>query len=82
MEETVLAGDVNVTVSLTKRELEILRLVEAGKTSQEAATELSCSKRTVDYHLAKIYEKLQVSNRMQALRKAAALGLLSSAPPA
>ncbi len=63
-------------VSLTKREIEVLSLVLEGKSSREVAASLVCSKRTVDFHLARIYDKLQVSNRVQAMRRAAVLGLL------
>ena len=63
-------------VRLTKREIEVLTLVLEGKSSREVASSLYCSKRTVDFHLARIYEKLQVSNRVQAMRRAAMLGLV------
>lgn len=63
-------------IRLTKRESEVLGLVIEGKSNKEVATELFCSKRTVDFHLARIYEKLQVNNRIQAVRRAANLGLL------
>ena len=63
-------------VALTKREIEVLSLVLEGKSSREVAAGLVCSKRTVDFHLARIYEKLQVSNRVQAMRRAALLGLV------
>ena len=62
-------------IRLTERELEVLHLVLEGKSSREAAHELFVSKRVVDFHLASIYEKLQVSNRVQALRRITALGL-------
>ncbi|NLN75153.1 MAG: helix-turn-helix transcriptional regulator [Armatimonadetes bacterium] len=64
------------TVKLTKRETQVLSLVLEGKSSREVAFALFCSKRTVDYHLTKIYEKLEVSNRVQAMRRAAVLGLV------
>ncbi len=64
------------TVKLTKREVEVLNLVMEGKSSRETAAALYCSKRTVDFHLARIYEKLQVSNRVQAMRRATVLGLI------
>jgi len=64
------------TIHLTKRELEVLGLVIEGKSSKEVAEELYVSKRTVDFHLANIYEKLQVSNRVQAFRRATSLGLI------
>ena len=63
-------------VRLTKREIEVLSLVLEGKSSREAAAVLVCSKRTVDFHLVRIYDKLQVSNRVQAMRRAALLGLV------
>ncbi len=63
-------------IRLTKREIEVLKLVLEGKSSKEVATGLCCSKRTVDFHLARVYEKLQVSNRVQAMRRAALLGLI------
>ena len=63
-------------VRLTKREIEVLSLVLDGKSSREVAAALFCSKRTIDFHLARIYEKLQVSNRVQAMRRAALLGIV------
>ncbi len=63
-------------VKLTKREIEVLTLVIEGHSSKEAADLLFVSKRTVDFHLANIYEKLQVTNRVQAFRRAARLGLI------
>lgn len=63
-------------VRLTKREIQVLSLVLEGKSSREVASSLYCSKRTVDFHLARVYEKLQVTNRVQAMRRAAILGLV------
>lgn len=68
------------TIRLTKREIEVLSLVIEGKSSKEVAEELYVSKRTVDFHLANIYEKLQVSNRVQAYRRATSLGLIPLEP--
>lgn len=64
---------------LTKREIEILSLVIEGYPSKKVAEMLFISKRTVDFHLDNIYEKLQVTNRMQALQRATRLGLLPRA---
>lgn len=64
------------TIGLTKREVEVLQLVLEGKSSKEVAAILCCSKRTVDFHLARIYDKLDVSNRVQAMRRCAGLGLI------
>ena len=64
-------------IKLTKREVEVLTLVIEGKASKEVADLLFVSKRTVDFHLANIYDKLQVTNRVQAFRRAARLGLIT-----
>lgn len=64
------------TIKLTKREIEVLTLVIEGRSSKDIADALYVSKRTVDFHLANIYEKLQVSNRVQAFRRATRLGLI------
>ncbi len=63
-------------IKLTKRELEVLSLVIEGRSSKEVADMLFVSKRTVDFHLANIYDKLQVTNRVQAFRRATRLGLI------
>ncbi len=63
-------------IKLTKRELEVLSLVIEGRSSKEVADMLFVSKRTVDFHLANIYDKLHVTNRVQAFRRATRLGLI------
>jgi DNA-binding CsgD family transcriptional regulator len=63
-------------VKLTKREIEVLTHVIQGKSSREVADTLFVSKRTVDFHLANVYDKLHVSNRVQAFRRATRLGLI------
>ena len=64
-------------IKLTKREIEVLSLVIEGRSSKEVADLLYVSKRTVDFHLANIYDKLQVTTRVQAFRRAVRLGLIS-----
>jgi DNA-binding CsgD family transcriptional regulator len=66
-----------VLIVLTDREKEVLQLIFDGNSTRQTAVLLYCSKRTIDFHLAKIYEKLQVSNRVQALRRVVQLGLLA-----
>ena len=51
---------------LTARELEVLRLVAAGKTNREIASALVISERTVARHLQNIFAKLRVSSRTAA----------------
>jgi DNA-binding CsgD family transcriptional regulator len=49
--------------ALSDREREVAELVAAGRTNREIAAELFLSKRTVDTHLAHVFEKLGVSSR-------------------
>jgi DNA-binding NarL/FixJ family response regulator len=65
-----------VAASLTPRELEILELISAGMTMRQVATRLGISPRTVETHVAKLYRKLAVRTRVQAVAKAASLGLI------
>ncbi len=67
-------------VRLTNREIQVLSLIAQGHSSKEAADVLVVSKRTVDFHLANIYDKLEVSNRVQAFRAATRLGLIPFEP--
>ncbi len=54
------------THGLTRRELQVLRLVATGKTNRGIATELVLSERTVDRHVSNIYAKLGLSSRAAA----------------
>ncbi len=63
-------------IHLTRREVQVLTLVIEGKSSKQVAEHIYISKRTVDYHLANIYKKLDVSNRVQAFREATRRNLL------
>jgi DNA-binding NarL/FixJ family response regulator len=63
--------------SLTKRELEVLRLLAQGQTNREIAQSLFLSTLTVKTHVQHIISKLGVSDRTQAAVRAAELGLLA-----
>jgi DNA-binding CsgD family transcriptional regulator len=80
MPNTARAESSHRAVRLTKREIEVLSLIAQGHSSKEAAESLYVSKRTVDFHLANIYDKLQVNNRVQAFRAATRLGLIPFEP--
>jgi len=64
--------------ALTARELEVLRLLARGLRNKEIAARLFVSERTVNFHLANIYQKLNVSGRTEALSKAHAQGLITA----
>lgn len=51
---------------LTPRELQVLRLVAAGKTNKAIAAELSLSEKTIDRHVSNIFAKLDVASRAAA----------------
>jgi LuxR family maltose regulon positive regulatory protein len=61
---------------LSKRELELLTLIAAGRSNKEIAGELFISIGTVKRHTVNIYNKLDVKNRTEAVAKARELGLL------
>jgi two-component system, NarL family, response regulator DevR len=61
---------------LTRRELEILRLVAEGHSNAKLAKMLWVTEQTVKFHLSNIYRKLDVSNRTEASRWAQVHGLL------
>ena len=69
---------INGLDSLTARELEVLRLLARGLRNKEIAARLYVSERTVNFHLANIYQKLHVSGRTEALSKAHEQGLLTA----
>jgi len=52
---------------LTKREVEVLKLIEAGCSNQDIAEQLVISIPTVKRHISNIYAKLGVKSRTQAL---------------
>ncbi len=65
-----------VREALTERELEILRHLSKGLSVKQVATRLGISPRTVESHIAKLYRKLGARNRVQAVSRATALGLV------
>jgi DNA-binding NarL/FixJ family response regulator len=74
----VIAGHANqATVEpLSQRELEVLTLAAKGYTNKAIGLQLSISDRTVQGHLANIYEKMQVAGRTEAVMRAVSLGWL------
>jgi DNA-binding NarL/FixJ family response regulator len=68
------------TFRLTRREREVLVVASEGLTAREIADRLGVRERTVTTHLARIYGKLGVGNRLAALRLASRSGLLTLPP--
>ena len=62
--------------ALSARELEVLRLLAAGRSNAEMAAELFVEQSTVKTHLIHLYRKLEVHSRTQAVARARALRLL------
>jgi DNA-binding NarL/FixJ family response regulator len=66
----------DLTEELTARELEVLRLVGAGRANKEIAAELQISERTARTHVSNILGKLGLSSRTQAALWAVREGLV------
>ena len=62
---------------LTERELEVLFLASKGETNAVIGAHLGISGRTVQGHLARIFKKLNVNTRTEAVMQAVALGLIT-----
>ena len=61
---------------LSRREIEVLRLLAAGFSNHEIADRLMIAESTVKMHLKHLYGKLDVHNRVQAVVQAQAMQLL------
>ena len=70
------AGQAQLVVPLTKRELSLLRYLPTRMTNQEIADAVYLSVNTVKSHLRSVYRKLDVADRDAAVERAAELGLL------
>ena len=67
--------DVPPDLGLSKRELEVLGLVAAGRTNGQIAQELFISPKTASVHVTHILDKLGVSSRIEAAMIAARAGI-------
>ncbi len=63
-------------LGISKRELEVLQLMSAGLSNNEIAEKLFVSLNTVKTHSSKLFEKLDVKRRTQAIEKAKRLNLI------
>ncbi len=67
---------------LTDREQDVLRLAARGFTNKAIGVQLGISDRTVQGHLAHIFDKLQAGSRTEAVMRGVALGLVSQSSAA
>ncbi|HRQ38082.1 MAG TPA: response regulator transcription factor [Chloroflexota bacterium] len=70
------AADMPLVEEVTEREREVLALAAKGYTNKAIGVQLGISDRTVQGHLAKIYQKLNTGSRTEAVMKAVSLGLI------
>jgi DNA-binding CsgD family transcriptional regulator len=64
------------SLGLSPRECEILERLAAGRSNKEIARDLGISPNTVKTHVARLYQKLDVQRRVQAVEKARWLALI------
>ena len=64
-------------LNLSKREMEVLQLMADGLSNQEIAARLFLSLNTVKTHSSRLFEKLEVERRTQAVDKAKKLGIIA-----
>ncbi|MGR4892424.1 response regulator transcription factor [Sphingopyxis sp. LARHCG72] len=63
-------------LGLSARECEVLEMLAAGHANKVIARQLDISPNTVKTHVARVYEKLAVASRTQAVQKARTLDIL------
>jgi DNA-binding NarL/FixJ family response regulator len=77
--EARLAGPTCYPAGLTPREVEVLRLIAAGRSNREMAADLFLSVRTVERHITNIYGKVDARTRAEATAYAFRNGLAGPA---
>lgn len=63
-------------LGISKREYEVLELIAGGLSNKEIGDKLFVSENTIKTHSSRLFEKLEVSRRTQAVEKAKSLGLI------
>jgi len=80
MREVAAAEPRAYRADLTVRELEVLRLIAAGRSNKEIARDLSVAEKTVKTHVSNVLSKLGVADRTQAALYAVQHGLAEPPP--
>ncbi len=65
------------SLKVSERELEVLELLAEGRSNKEIAGRLKVSPNTVKTHVSRLYQKLEVKRRTQAIQRARELGILA-----
>lgn len=68
------------TLGLTKRQLQILNFVALGMTVADIADELDISGHTVSRHIEKIYKKMEVHSKSEAIIRGRRMGIIRDVP--
>jgi len=63
-------------LGISQREMEVLQLVASGATNQQIADQLFVSLNTIKTHTSRLFEKLDVQRRTQAIEKAKRLNII------
>lgn len=73
--ENTLFNNIGISKLLTKREIQILQSILAGKTNKQIARALSRSCRTIEYHRNRLMRKLNAHNAAELVKRAFAMGI-------
>ena len=80
LERTASNGKINdaarIELGISTRELEVLQLMADGLSNQEIASQLFVSLNTIKTHCSRLFEKMEVKRRTQAIEKAKRLQLI------
>ena len=69
-------SQVQQTLGISQRELDVLKQIAQGRYTKEIAAQLEVSPNTVKTHTARLFEKLSAKRRTDAINKARELGLV------
>jgi len=75
------SGELDPLTTLTKREIEIWKMISDGKTNKDIARDLFIELSTVKWHITQLYKKIDVRSRVQAIKLARETAYLSAMIP-